>query len=150
MLWHEWAGLTCPSCPHLPHINSLFPQLVVPIYKFFLHIYLCYSVRNTYTKFQPKFVGCGHAMTWMSRPHPSQLSCNWLLMRYAWIPTNHGPITMCDSLPCTLPSDGSVVTRTHALPSQSEFSDIQVVFGRSCSRRGRTNQFVYIPNVVYS
>ena len=43
--------------------NSLFPQLVVPKYNFFLHKYLHYSVRNTYTKFQPKIVGCGHTMT---------------------------------------------------------------------------------------
>jgi hypothetical protein len=42
----------------------------------------------------------------------------------AGIPTNHGPVTTCDSVPCALPCDGSVVTRAHALPSQSEFSDI--------------------------
>ena len=49
---------------------------------------------------------------------------NVLPMRYAWIPTNHGPVTTCDSIPCALPCDGSVVMCTHALPSQSEFSDI--------------------------
>jgi hypothetical protein len=58
----------------------------------------------------------------MSRPHPSRLS-NRLPIRYARIPTNHGPVTTCDSVPCALPCDGCVVTRTHALPSQSEFSD---------------------------
>jgi len=39
------------------------PQLVVPVYKIFLHKYLYYSVRNMYTKFQLKFIGCGHTMT---------------------------------------------------------------------------------------
>jgi hypothetical protein len=102
-----------------------FPQLVVPVYKIFLHKYLHYSVRNMYTKFQPKLVGCGHAMTWMSRPHPSWLS-NQLLMCYARIPTNHGPVTTCDNVPCALLCDGSVVTRTHVLPSQSEFSDMNL------------------------
>jgi len=119
-----------PTClhlffSHLPHINALFPQLVVPVYKIFLHKYLHHSVRNMYAKFQPNFVGCGHAMTWMSRPHLSQLS-NRLLMRYPWIPTTHGPVTTCDSIPCVLPCDGSVVTHTHALWSQSEFSNIEV------------------------
>jgi len=48
---------------HNPDTNALVPLLIMPVYRFFLHTHLPYSVNNTWLIFYAKLVSCGHAMT---------------------------------------------------------------------------------------
>ena len=54
---------------HKPDTISLVPPVIMPVYRFFWHKCLPYSVNNKWLKLYAKLVGCGHAMTWFSRIH---------------------------------------------------------------------------------
>jgi hypothetical protein len=48
---------------HRPEATFLFPQFIIPVYRFFLHICVPYGVNNMWLKYYAKLVSCGHAMT---------------------------------------------------------------------------------------